>query len=803
MHPDVVSYLSVVAAGLAALCFLFSAGRPWLLLVAPLFIYARLWMNMLDGMVAVSSGKAGRRGEILNELPDRVSDVLIFAAVAHSGWCRPPLGYWAAIGALLTAYVGTLGQSVGARREFGGVMAKPNRMVVLHAGAWLTFGLLRTTGQPPAAAGLSVLDWMCLLVLLGCVQTVAVRLASTLRVLAETPRQSGEGAPPRTGTSIDPAAVPSDDGVGGGAAPAVAPPPPRRVPSEHTFLAADGTELFYRAWLPPGPFDRAVILFHRGHEHSARWQETVDHLDLDDVAVFAWDQRGHGRSPGERGTAEHLGVVVKDADVFARHVERAHGVPLRETVVVAHSVGAVIATAWVHDYAPPIRGLVLATPAFRVKLYVPLAVPLLRLRERLAPGGYVKSYVKAHMLTHDREQAAAYAADPAIFRQISVRMLLDLFDTSTRLMDDAGAITTPALVLAAGRDWVVKPSAQWRFYERLSSPVKQLEVFPGMGHAVFHERDRRRVTDRVRRFVLECFDRPPPTGRELLHADMGGHTRTEYDRLRAPGGLRWRVARAGLRVGGHLSEGIRLGWATGFDSGVTLDYVYANRSAGVTPLGRMIDRVYLGSIGWRGIRARRQNLQRALRRAIDDLHGAGRPVRILDVACGAGRYVLETMKELPRGVDATALLRDYQQVNVDAARRLAADLGLAGAVEIVTGDAFDRSSLAAVSPRPTVAIVSGLYELFPDNEPLRRSLAGLADAVEAGGYLLYTCQPYHPQVEFIARTLTNREGRPWVMRRRTQAEMDALVAAAGFEKVDQDIDRWGIFTVALARRRAD
>ena len=53
----------------------------------------------------------------------------------------------------------------------------------------------------------------------------------------------------------------------------------------------------------------------------------------------------------------------------------------------------------------------------------------------------------------------------------------------------------------------------------------------------------------------------------------------------------------------------------------------------------------------------------------------------------------------------------------------------------------------------------------------------------------------------IARTLTgHREGEPWVMRRRTQAELDQLVAAAGFTKTDQRIDEWGIFTVSLARK---
>src|SRR5262249_39927019 len=156
--------------------------------------------------------------------------------------------------------------------------------------------------------------------------------------------------------------------------------------------------------------DKALLLFHRGHEHSGRWQEVVDLLALEGVAVFAWDARGHGRSPGERGSAENLMVVIKDTDAFVRHISESHRIPLENMVVLAHSVGAVTATAWVHDFAPPIRGLILAAPAFRVKLYVPFAVPLLRVRQKLFGPGYVKSYVKAKVLTHDADQAARYQA---------------------------------------------------------------------------------------------------------------------------------------------------------------------------------------------------------------------------------------------------------------------------------------------------------------------------------------------------------------------------------------------------------
>ena len=99
-------------------------------------------------------------------------------------------------------------------------------------------------------------------------------------------------------------------------------------------------------------------------------------------------------------------------------------------------------------------------------------------------------------------------------------------------------------------------------------------------------------------------------------------------------------------------------------------------------------------------------------------------------------------------------------------------------------------------------MVSGLYELFSENDDVCRSLTGLAQAIDTGGYLIYTGQPWHPQLELIARGLTShRGGKAWVMRRRTQAELDQLVAAAGFEKLDQLIDEWGIFTVSIARRR--
>ena len=267
----------------------------------------------------------------------------------------------------------------------------------------------------------------------------------------------------------------------------------------------------------------------------------------------------------------------------------------------------------------------------------------------------------------------------------------------------------------------------------------------------------------------------------LREADKYGYAWEEYERLKLRGSPRFIAVRAALKIGGRLSKGIDLGWQSGFDSGRSLDYVYENRPQGSSRLGRFIDTNYLNSIGWRGIRQRKVNLERALRDAIEKLQAEGRPIRILDIAAGAGRYVLETMRALP-DISISAILRDNKQENVDAARALAEEFGLEN-VTVGIGDAFDRAALAALTPRATIGVVSGLYELFPSNDAVLESLGGLSGAIEPGGYLIYTNQPWHPQLEFIARVLRNREGKRWIMRRRTTAEIDELVRTGGFREM--------------------
>lgn len=572
----------------------------------------------------------------------------------------------------------------------------------------------------------------------------------------------------------------------------------------HTFTAADGANIRYKSWIPEGGASRALVLLHRGHEHADRWDSVVPGLAMPGTAIFAWDARGHGESEGKRGHATCFMQYVRDLAEFFAHIAATHGVGEERIVLVAHSVGAVIAATFVHDYAPQIAGLVLATPAFDVNLIVPGALTSIRLMLKVKPDAIIKSYVQGEWLTRDAAAAAAYDADPKISKDISARILVDLFDASQRVIADAMVMDRPLLFFSATADRVVTRDSLNRFFTNYGATEKEHVTLQDARHAVFHDFCRDEVTAAIRAFAETRFDTQP---RPVLRHDLSHPaTHAEYQSLLGPlptlslKGASFAMQRLAMTTLGRLSHAISVGLKTGFDSGESLDCIYENEARGELGIGRLIDRGYLDAIGWRGIRQRRECMNAALRECMHAVRSGGLAVRLMDVAGGAGRYLLDLLEDKTEGEGLSVLCRDWSETALATGRANATKRGLAERITHERGDAFDEESLAAVSPQPSVVVVSGLYELFPDNEPLRRSLRGIYAALPPGGWLVYTGQPWHPQVEMIARTLPNRDGKPWIMRRRPQGEMDALVREPGFAKRRQWTDDFGIFTVSIAQK---
>lgn len=185
ISPNAVSIASVCCALVGALAISFfgqfaGSSRVLLLVIAVAGIQGRLVCNLLDGMVAVEGGRKTRRGEIYNDLPDRISDSLFFISAGYAARPQPfsvELGYIAAALAIFTAHIRMLGGAAGLKQSFIGPMAKQHRMAVLTAGCVLS--VLETRFFPSGTA-----CWIALVIIdIGCVITIWRRTAHIAREL--------------------------------------------------------------------------------------------------------------------------------------------------------------------------------------------------------------------------------------------------------------------------------------------------------------------------------------------------------------------------------------------------------------------------------------------------------------------------------------------------------------------------------------------------------------------------------------------------------------------------------------------
>lgn len=131
VHPDVVTFAGVVCAGLLGAALFGSGQWPLLALAVPPLAVGRLAANALDGLVARHTGLARPRGEIFNECCDRISDILVFVGLAFTIQVIASLAWGVLVLALLSSYVGITARAAGGKRQFGGLLAKADRMIYL------------------------------------------------------------------------------------------------------------------------------------------------------------------------------------------------------------------------------------------------------------------------------------------------------------------------------------------------------------------------------------------------------------------------------------------------------------------------------------------------------------------------------------------------------------------------------------------------------------------------------------------------------------------------------------------------
>lgn len=143
VSPNAISAVALFLAGVSGALIYFSYDQWQLLLpLAGVLMLVSGFLDGLDGKVARLTGKNSKRGDFVDHVFDRYADVLMIGAVAVSAWCNAYLGLLAIVGVLLTSYMGTQAQAVGAGRHYGGILGRADRMVLMILATFITWVLL-------------------------------------------------------------------------------------------------------------------------------------------------------------------------------------------------------------------------------------------------------------------------------------------------------------------------------------------------------------------------------------------------------------------------------------------------------------------------------------------------------------------------------------------------------------------------------------------------------------------------------------------------------------------------------------
>ncbi|MCL2143293.1 MAG: CDP-alcohol phosphatidyltransferase family protein [Methanomassiliicoccaceae archaeon] len=133
VNPNTISWIGLILAFLAGLLLYLSGTKDewqWMLIAGAIVVIVSGYFDALDGKVAKLAGKASKKGDFLDHVFDRYADVFMIGGVAVSAWCNPYIGMLALVGVLLTSYMGTQAQAVGAPRLYAGLLGRADRVVL-------------------------------------------------------------------------------------------------------------------------------------------------------------------------------------------------------------------------------------------------------------------------------------------------------------------------------------------------------------------------------------------------------------------------------------------------------------------------------------------------------------------------------------------------------------------------------------------------------------------------------------------------------------------------------------------------
>lgn len=259
---------------------------------------------------------------------------------------------------------------------------------------------------------------------------------------------------------------------------------------QHTqgkFQGFRGCQLYYQSWLPVQPSQAMIVLVHGLGAHSSVFQNVVQYLVPQGYEVYAFDLRGHGRSPGQRGHINQWKEFREDLRAFLRYIQSQRSCcPL---IVWGHSLGGTVALDYALHSPDEIQGLILTAPALTKVNIAPVKLALGRLLSKTVPRFSLKLGIQKQLGSRDPAALAAYLQDPLRHEYGSARLATEFFATVRWIQTHASELKIPLLIMHGSSDQITLPEGSREFFQQVIFPDKEHREYEGNYHDLYVDND--------------------------------------------------------------------------------------------------------------------------------------------------------------------------------------------------------------------------------------------------------------------------------------------------------------------------
>ena len=267
-----------------------------------------------------------------------------------------------------------------------------------------------------------------------------------------------------------------------------------------TFQGYAGCTLVYQSCRPVGMTPKSLfIIVHGGSDYADgmgyRW--LAEYMATAGHAAYSYDQRGHGRSQGQRMHADDWRELVADLNAFIRFARIQE--PDLPIFLFGISLGSIVVLEQAIEFPSIIDGVIAASaPVGEIEMPGAM-VAMARFFSRIAPRWKIKMPPDPSTESRDQKLAAIHVADPLKGSVATIGFFGQLLKVFEQLPAQADQVKLPILILQGGDDPVAKPDDT--FFKKVASNDKTYKLYDGARHNLLIEINREEIYDDIESWV--------------------------------------------------------------------------------------------------------------------------------------------------------------------------------------------------------------------------------------------------------------------------------------------------------------